>query len=74
MSLCRRSGSKSPETQPVVGCVRLAVNQGVSEADNVGLVDQRFGFAGMPADETLGIIKDLRVRAIVMLREGLQES
>jgi hypothetical protein len=28
----------------------------------------------MPAEETLGILKDLRARGIVVMRQGLEES
>jgi hypothetical protein len=46
----------------------------LSLIDGVTTVESLLHLSGMPAEETLGITKDLRARGIVVLREGLQES
>jgi hypothetical protein len=46
----------------------------LSLIDGGTTVESVLDLSGMPADETLGIIKELRLRGIVVLREGLQES
>jgi hypothetical protein len=81
-----RKGSEPPSMLPLVPVVvadadhLLAVQLDgktgfvLSLIDGVTTVENLLDLSGMPADETLGIIKDLRLRGIVVLREGLQES
>jgi CRP-like cAMP-binding protein len=46
----------------------------LSLIDGVTTVESILDLSGMPAEETLGILKDLRARGIVVMRQGLEES
>jgi hypothetical protein len=81
-----RKGSEPPSMLPLVPVVvadadhllaaQLDGKTGfvLSLIDGVTTVENLLDLSGMPVEETLGIIKDLRARGIVVLREGLQES
>jgi hypothetical protein len=43
------------------------------EPSTSSTVESLLDLSGMPADEPLGIMKDLRLRGIVVLGEGIQE-
>jgi hypothetical protein len=81
-----RKGSEPPSILPFVPVVvadadhllaaQLDGKTGfvLSLIDGVTTVECLLDLSGMTADETLGMVKDLRLRGIVVLREGLQES
>jgi hypothetical protein len=81
-----RKGSEPPSMLPLVPVVvadadhllaaQLDGKTGfvLSLIDGVTTVESILDLSGMPAEETLGILKDLRARGIVVMRQGLEES